>query len=89
MYPIHEKPTASFSFDRLDMLWERYPQYHERTTFSTMDALLEEHFHASISGIGLSDRDLARLSAAAALRYVYDTQMNAVEHIANIKYYSS
>ncbi|MBR1857537.1 MAG: DNA mismatch repair protein MutS [Oribacterium sp.] len=51
--------------------------------------LLEEHFHASISGIGLSDRDLARLSAAAALRYVYDTQMNAVEHIANIKYYSS
>ena len=30
--------------------------------------LLEEHFHASIQGIGLADRDLARLSAAAALR---------------------
>ena len=43
MYPIHEKPAASFTFDRLDRLWARYPQYHERTTFSTMEALLEEH----------------------------------------------
>ena len=25
------------------MLWDRYPQYHEMTTFSTLDALLEEH----------------------------------------------
>ncbi len=25
------------------MLWERYPQYHERQTFSTMEALLAEH----------------------------------------------
>ena len=43
MYPIHEKPAASFSFDRLDMLWERYPQYHERTTFGTLEDILEEH----------------------------------------------
>ncbi len=40
---IHKKPPASFSFDRLDMLWERYPQYHEKTVFSTLDELLEEH----------------------------------------------
>ncbi len=52
-------------------------------------ALLQEHFHASLSGIGLQDKDLARLSAAAALRYVYDTQMSTVAHIANIRYYSS
>ena len=25
------------------MLWERYPQYHEMTTFSTLDDLLQEH----------------------------------------------
>lgn len=25
------------------MLWERYPQYHERITFATLEALLEEH----------------------------------------------
>lgn len=44
MYPpIHKKPEDVFSFDRLDMLWERYPQYHEMTTFSTLEELLEEH----------------------------------------------
>jgi hypothetical protein len=43
MYPIHKKPTASYSFDRLDMLWERYPQYHERTTFGSLEDILEEH----------------------------------------------
>ena len=40
---IHPKPPVSFSFDRLEMLWERYPQYHEMTTFSTMEELLPEH----------------------------------------------
>ena len=41
--PIHVRPEQKYSFDRLDMLWERYPQYHERTTFATLDELLEEH----------------------------------------------
>ena len=44
MYPpIHEKTPYTFSFERLDRLWDRYPQYHEMTTFSTMEGLLEEH----------------------------------------------
>lgn len=44
MYPpIHEKPRDPFTFDRLEMLWKRYPQYHEMTTFSTMEELLAEH----------------------------------------------
>ena len=44
MYPlIHEKTPYTFSFERLDRLWNRYPQYHEMTTFSTMEQLLEEH----------------------------------------------
>ena len=41
--PTHKKIVTDYSFDRLEMLWERYPQYHEMTTFSTMEALLEEH----------------------------------------------
>ncbi len=41
--PIHEKTVEEFTFDRLDLLWERYPQYHTMSTFSTMDALLQEH----------------------------------------------
>ena len=44
MYPpVHERPEDIRSFDRLEMLWERYPRYHEMTTFSTMEALLSEH----------------------------------------------
>ena len=48
MYPpIHEKPrgicSGAAGFERLEMLWERYPQYHERTTFSTMEELIQEH----------------------------------------------
>ncbi len=44
MYPpVHEKPPVTYSYDRLDMLWERYPAYHKMTTFSTLDELLLEH----------------------------------------------
>ena len=41
--PIHQKPEISYSYERLDMLWDRYPQYHGMTTFSSLDQLLEEH----------------------------------------------
>ena len=45
--PIHEKPqgicSGATGFERLEMLWKRYPQYHERTTFSTMEELILEH----------------------------------------------
>jgi len=34
------------------------------------DRLLERHFHATLSGIGLSDRELEKLSAAGALSYI-------------------
>ena len=44
MYPpMHEKPEKQNSFERLEMLWKRYPKYHERTTFARMEDLLEEH----------------------------------------------
>ena len=43
-YPvIHEKPVYAYTFDRLDMLWEKHPQYHEKTIFSSVEQLLEEH----------------------------------------------
>ena len=41
--PIHEKPAPVLTFDRLKMLWDRYPQYHEKTTFAAMEELLTEH----------------------------------------------
>ncbi len=43
MYPIHPKPTNEYSYDRLDMLWKRYPQYHEMTVFCELEELLNEH----------------------------------------------
>ena len=44
MYPpIHQKPPETYSFDRLQMLWERYPQHHEMKTFATLEELLLEH----------------------------------------------
>ena len=41
--PIHEKPNYPDTFDRLQMLWDRYPRYHERTVFSRLEELLQEH----------------------------------------------
>ena len=43
--PVHEKIEQSFTYDRLDMLWDKYPQYHEPTTFSNLEDLLNEHEH--------------------------------------------
>ena len=41
--PVHEKTEYALSFDRLLMLWERCPQYHERTLSFTLEELLSEH----------------------------------------------
>lgn len=42
-YPIHLKTEQNYSFDRLEKLWDRYPQFHEASVFTTLDELLEEH----------------------------------------------
>ena len=44
MYPpVHNKPEYEYSYDRLNMLWDKYPNHHKRTTFATLDEILEEH----------------------------------------------
>lgn len=43
--PVHKKTDFPFKYDRLEMLWDKYPQYHEPTTFSTLEDLLSEHEH--------------------------------------------
>lgn len=43
-YPrTHKKPAAVTSFARLDMLWERYPQFREKKPLPSMEALIQEH----------------------------------------------
>ena len=41
--PVHPREKEKLSFDRLSLLWDRYPRYHERRTFTSLEALLEEH----------------------------------------------
>ena len=43
MYTVHTRTTPVDSFERLEMLWDRYPQHHAMSTFTTLAALLEEH----------------------------------------------
>ncbi len=43
MAPIHEKIVFPDSFDRLEMLWDKYPQFHDPVVFTTLDELLNEH----------------------------------------------
>ena len=35
--------AVNYTFDRLDMLWERYPGYHEMSVFTTLEELLKDH----------------------------------------------
>lgn len=50
-------------------------------------SILEEHFHAKIEGLGLSDMPCGIRAAGAVLRYVYDTQFSRAEYIISIKPY--
>lgn len=44
MYPpIHEKTVFPDNFKRLERLWDKYTQFHDPSTFTTLDMLLEEH----------------------------------------------
>ena len=47
--------------------------------------LLEEHFHADISGLGLTDYFAGTASAGAVLRYIYDTQKTGAAYIDSIR----
>ncbi len=79
--PIHQQKPERLSFDRLEMLWERYPQYHSLTTFSNLETLLEEHesYQKDFEDVreeyetGQYDRFLIQLSWAD-LAYRYETR---------------
>ncbi len=50
--------------------------------------LLEKHFHADISGLGISDMPSGMIAAGAVLRYVYDTQFSTVSYVTGIRIYN-
>ena len=43
MVPIHKEKITPNTFERLEMLWEKYPQFHEKVLFTSLDGLLAEH----------------------------------------------
>ena len=43
MVPVHTKKEAPSTFDRLEMLWGKYPHFHEKALFTSLDDLLAQH----------------------------------------------
>ena len=68
----HKKPAPVTTMDRLDMLWEKYPQYREMKPFGAMDELIAGHesWQADFEEVreeyaaGGCDRFLVQLSLA-------------------------
>jgi DNA mismatch repair protein MutS len=51
---------------------------------------LRTHFHVgTLDGLGLTDYPTGTLAAGALLKYLYETQMNGLEHMTNIRPYST
>lgn len=52
--------------------------------------ILREHFHVgSLEGLGLADYDAGMVAAGAILQYMYETQKCTLNHITNIKPYTT
>jgi DNA mismatch repair protein MutS len=51
---------------------------------------LQSHFHVgTLDGLGLHDYPTGTLAAGALLKYLYETQMNGLEHMTSIRPYST
>ena len=59
-------------------------------TDDTAKGVLLDHFHVrQLDGLGLADYLSGTLAAGALLKYLYETQMNGLEHMTTIKPYST
>lgn len=50
--------------------------------------LLTEHFHESLSVLGIENMSAGMHSAGAVLKYIYDTQFSTAEYITKLKSYN-
>ena len=59
-------------------------------TDDTAKGVLLDHFHVrQLDGLGLADYLSGTLAVGALLKYLYETQMNGLEHMTTIKPYST
>lgn len=57
--------------------------------YDTAENTITRHFHvSSLEGLGLKDIQETVVSTGAMLQYLYDTQMNSLQHINHIEIYS-
>ncbi len=65
-------------------------QDHRFFSDDTCRQILREHFHVgSLEGLGLADYDAGMVAAGAILQYMYETQKCTLNHITNIKPYTT
>ncbi len=77
----------SFTIEKLKITTSQAPEYYYN--FDSCEQLLKRHFRlSSIEGLGLKDSPASVVSSGAMLQYLYDTQMNSLQHINHIELYS-
>lgn len=77
----------SYVVDKLKISTTEAPSHY--FDYDTSEQTLKRHFHiSSIEGLGLKDFPESVVSSGAMLQYLYDTQMNSLDHINHIELYS-
>lgn len=77
----------SLTVDKLKITTSEAPVHY--FDYDTAEQTLKRHFHiSSLEGLGLKDFPESVVSSGAMLQYLYDTQMNSLQHINHIEIYS-
>ena len=77
----------SLTADKLSITTSEAPEHY--FDYYSCEENLKRHFKISaISGLGLNDFPELVVSSGAMLQYLYDTQMNSLNHINHIELYS-
>ena len=77
----------SFTVEKLKITVSQAPEHYYN--YDSCEQLLKRHFKlSSIEGLGLKDSPASVVSSGAMLQYLYDTQMNSLQHINHIELYS-
>ncbi|MEW5803464.1 MAG: DNA mismatch repair protein MutS [bacterium] len=78
----------------LRKIWVQIPhiriEYRDDAQYHKSDAgkCLKEHFQVhSLSGLGCEEKEMATLSAAAAIRYLQKTQKRDLSHLRRLRWY--
>ena len=84
---INSGIDISFTVDKLNISTTEAPEHY--FDYETSEQTIKRHFKViSLEGLGLKDAAESIVSTGAMLQYLYDTQMNSLNHINHIEQYS-